>query len=111
MLYGRLVIMESTMRMLPWFLAFGTAVWFGVMAGRAGRNRLPWAAAGAVLGLVATTVVQGLGEAVFLPLSHEAIVLFRIKTVAAALGVVGFLGWIFTLGLQRWYPPWRRPRV
>jgi len=91
------------MQMLPWFFAFGTALWFGVMAGRAGRNRLSWAAGGAVLGLVATTVVRGLGEAVSLPLSHEAMVLFRVKTVAAAFGTVGFLGWAFTLGLQGWY--------
>jgi hypothetical protein len=55
-----------------------------------------------VLGLVATTMVQGLGEAVFLPLSHEAIVLFRLKTVAVVFGIVGFLSWIFTLGLRHW---------
>jgi hypothetical protein len=100
--------MERAMQMLPWLFAFSTAIWFGVMAGRAGRNPVSWAVAGAVLGLVATTVVQGLGEAVFLPLSHEAIVLFRVKTIAAAFGIVGFLGWIFTLGLQRWHLGWRK---
>ena len=99
--------MERAIQMLPWVLAFGAAIWFGVMAGRAGRNRLSWAAGGAVLGLVATTVVRGLGEAVFLPLSHEAIVFFRVKMVAAPFGIVAFLGWIFTLGLQGWYLDWR----
>ena len=101
--------MEREMEMLPWFIGFGTAVWFGVMARRAGvRNRLSWAAGGAVLGLVATTMVLGLGRAVFLPLSHQAVILFRIKTGAAVLGIVGFLGWVCTLSLQRWYAGWRQ---
>lgn len=99
--------MEGAMQMLPWMFAAGAAVWFGVMAGRAGRNWWSWAAGGAVLGLVATTLVRGLGEAVFLPLSHEAVVLFRVKTVAAAFGIVALLGWLFTLGLQGWYLDWR----
>ncbi|MGO8677118.1 MAG: hypothetical protein ACLQVX_14760 [Limisphaerales bacterium] len=102
--------MDKGMQLVSWLFAFGTAVWFCVMARRAGRTRLSWTVGGAVLGLVATTLVQGLANAVSLPVSHEAILISRIKTIAAAFVVVVVLGSIFTLGMQRWCLGWRKPR-
>jgi hypothetical protein len=91
------------MQNLPWLFAVVTAVWFGAMAFRARRNWVPWAGAGALFGLVTATIIMGLGEAAFMPISHEAEVRFRIKTIVATAAVVGILGWLFTLDLQRWF--------
>ncbi|MGA2866147.1 MAG: hypothetical protein ABSF95_16875 [Verrucomicrobiota bacterium] len=49
-----------------------------------------------------TTLIWGVSQAAFIPLSHGAVVRFRIKTVAAACMIVGFLGWWLTLSLQPW---------
>jgi len=94
--------LRQTMQMLPWSFSLATAIWFGMMARRAGRNWVPWALGGALFALVTTTVILGVSQAAFIPLSHGAVVRFRIKTVAAACLIVGFLGWLLTLSLQRW---------
>jgi hypothetical protein len=89
------------MRILPWLFSLATAVWFGVMAYRARRSWLLWALGGALFALVTTTMIEGVGKAAFIPLSDEAVVMFRIKLAAVSAFNVVFLGWLLTLSLQR----------
>jgi hypothetical protein len=89
------------MHTVPWLISLTTAVWFGVLARRVRHNWLLWAAGGALFGLVSTTMIEGIGEAAFVPVSHEAVVLFRVKVAAMDLCSVGFLGWLFTFDLRR----------
>ena len=53
--------------MVPWPVAALTAVWFGFMAYKAGKNAVLWGIGGGVLALVVTTLVMGLGQAAFIP--------------------------------------------
>ena len=78
-----------------------TAVWFGIMAHRAGKNRVVWAIGGGVLGLVVTTLVLGLGQATFLPFCTEEILKFRLMMTGIAVLLVSGLGWLFTGSLHQ----------
>ena len=79
--------------MIPWLLSAGTAIWFGVMAYRANRRWFLWAFGGALLSLVVSTIVLGLCNAVFIPMSHHAYVVLRVESVALAVLAVGlFVG-------------------
>jgi hypothetical protein len=90
------------MHQLPWLTSLGAAVWFGFMAYRAGRNWALWVVGGALFGLVTTTLILGVAQAAFIPLSHDALVRFHVLISMAAVLVVAALGWLFTLDLQRW---------
>lgn len=87
--------------MLPWLLSLATAVWFGLIAHRAGRNWALWMIGGALFALAATTMTDGVIRAASIPLSHATAVHVRAEMVAVALLSVGFLGWLLTLGLHR----------
>lgn len=84
-----------------WLFALGTAVWFGAMARRAGRNWFGWAVGGAIFALVASTLVLGVSHAMFLPVSHAAYSAYRAKSICAALLVIVTVGWLVTAGLHR----------
>jgi hypothetical protein len=86
---------------IPWPVAAATAVWFGVMAYKAGKNFVLWAIGGGLLGLVVTTVVLGLAQATFMPFSTTEIVPFRLKMAAFAILLVLGAGWLFTGTLHR----------
>jgi len=86
------------------FFAVATAIWFGLMAYRAGRAWYGWALGGAIFALVASTIVFGVTQATFLPLSHTAYVHWRVRSVAIAFLVIFILGWILTLSLRRKSP-------
>jgi len=87
--------------LVPWPVAAATAVWFGVMAYKSGKNFVLWAIGGAVLGLVLTTLVMGLGQATFIPYHTGEIAIFRIKLAAVAVIIVVCAGWLFTGSLHR----------
>jgi|SRR5208337_4517615 len=87
--------------MMPWLFALGTAVWFGAMGKRAGRNWFGWALGGAMFALVTSTIVLGVSHAMFLPMSHAAEDAHRLKSLAFTLFVVLVLGWLLTTGLHR----------
>jgi hypothetical protein len=89
------------MHQLPWLTSLGAAVWFGIMAYRGGRNWALWVVGGALFGLVTTTLILGVAEAAFIPLSHDALVHFHVVIAIVAVLVVAVLGWLFTLDLQR----------
>jgi hypothetical protein len=91
------------MHLLPWLTSLGAAVWFGIMAYRGGRNWALWVVGGALFGLVTTTLILGVAQAAFIPLSHDALVHFHLLVGVVAVSVVVALGWLFTLDLQRWH--------
>jgi hypothetical protein len=92
--------MTGTTRLVPWLFCLATAVWFGWLARSNGRNWVLWALGGGLFGLAITTIVLGLGHAVFVPISHEAYVRFAVGIVATAAVVVLLLGWVFTANLH-----------
>ncbi len=85
---------------IPWPVAFVTAVWFGVMALKAGKNAVLWAVGGGVLGLVTTTIIMGLAQAVFIPMVDSQVGSFRIKIAFLAMLVVFAAGWLFAGSLH-----------
>ena len=94
---------------IPWPVAFATAVWFGIMAHKAGKNAVTWCIGGGLLGLVVTTLVMGLGQAAFIPFTSSEEAAFRVKITAFAVFVVFCLGWLFTASLHpRLFTFWRR---
>ena len=94
---------------IPWPVAAATAVWFGVMAYKAGKNAVLWSIGGGLLALVVTTVVMGLGQAAFIPFTSGQEATFRVKIAAFAIFIVFCLGWLFTGSLHpHLLAPWRR---
>ena len=89
---------------IPWPVAAAAAVWFGLMAHRAGKNRALWSVGGGILGLVVTTIVMGLGQATFTPFYTAEIASFRIKMAVLAILLVAGIGWLFTGSLHRQLP-------
>jgi len=94
---------------IPWPVACLTAVWFGVMAFKADKNAVLWAIGGGVLGLVTSTIVLGLAQAVFIPMASDEITAYRVKAASAAVIIVFCLGWLFAGSLHpHLFAPWRR---
>ena len=85
---------------IPWPVAVATAVWFGVMAHKAGKNGVLWCLGGGLLGLVVATVVMGLGQAAFIPFTSGEEAALRVKIAALAVFIVFCAGWLFTASLH-----------
>src|SRR5664279_2921938 len=86
---------------IPWAVAAATAVWFSLMAFKAGNSTVLWGIGGGLMGLVVTTVILGLGQATFIPFCTEQIAPFRLKVAGLAVLLVACVGWLFTGGLHR----------
>ena len=84
-----------------WWLALVTAIWFALMARRAGRSWVLWAFSGALFALVTATLILGLGRAMTIPFSDHDRAAAQAKWTIAAVLVVAVLGALFTLGLLR----------
>jgi hypothetical protein len=82
--------MSIESRIIAWLLAIATAVVFGWLAHRRQRNRFAWAFTGWVLGLVTATVVLGLAEASFNPISPNGY--FRLRLEATIVAIVLIAG-------------------
>lgn len=80
---------------IPWPVAFVTAGWLAVMAVKARKNAALWALGGGVLGLVVTTIIMGLAQSVFIPMTDNEVTPYRIKMAFVAILVVFALGWLF----------------
>ncbi len=93
--------MTGTIRSVPWLLALATALWFALMARKAGRSWFGWALGGGLFALVTATLTLGLAQAAFIPISTEAYISWRAKSIGAAILLIVCLGWLFTLGLHR----------
>ena len=96
-----------------WIFALLTAIWFGLVAFRAGRNWWAWALAGAMFALPTATIILGLKEAAFSPVSQEAVSHHKTTSFILAAVVIGIIGWFATLPLQKWHLRyWReKPRT
>ena len=94
---------------IPWPVAAATAVWFGVMAYKAGKNAVLWGIGGGMMALIVTTLVMGLGQAAFIPYTSDQQSMFRIKIGALAVFIVLCLGWLFTGTIHpHLLAPWKR---
>lgn len=85
---------------IPWPVACITALWFGFMAFKGRKNVALWAIGGGVLGLVVTTIIMGLAQAVFIPMVDSQVASFRLKIAFLAVLVVAGAGWLFTGSLH-----------
>ena len=96
---------------VPWPVAAATAVWFGVMAYKAGKNAVLWGIGGGVMALIVTTLVMGLGQAAFIPFTSAEQSMFRIKIGALAIFIVLCLGWLATGSIHpHLLAPWKRAK-
>lgn len=86
---------------IPWPVAAATAIWFGVMAYKSAKNLVLWAIGGALMGLVLTTILLGLGQATFIPYYTAEVPVFRLKLALVAILLVVCMGWLFTGPLHR----------
>jgi len=84
-----------------WWFALITALWFGFMAARSEQGIIGWVVAGAVLGLVTSTVIIGLGHAAYMPMSQQAADAFFLKCVLLSIIAILLLGWLFTMSLHQ----------
>jgi hypothetical protein len=92
---------NSIVGSIPWPVAVATAIWFGVMAYKAGKNCALWAIGGGLMGLALTTIVLGLAQATFIPFSTDEIAPFRFKVALLAILLVLCVGWLFSGSLHR----------
>ncbi len=86
---------------IPWLLACGTAVWFGLLAVRAGKSWPLWGLAGGAFGLVSSTCVMGLGQATGIPFSDEARTALHVEWTLTAIAIILLVGGLFTWNLWR----------
>ena len=94
---------------IPWPVAVVTAIWFAIMALKAHKNATLWAIGGGALGLIVTTLILGLAQAMFIPMSDAEVLPFRIKISFLAIVIVAGMGWLFAGSLHpNVFMPWRR---
>lgn len=84
---------------VPWIVSGLTAVWFGVLARLAGRAVALWAVGGALYSLCLSTMVLGLADAAFIPMSTAEELQHRIKWSLIAVGICVVVGLIVTARL------------
>ncbi len=101
---------NSFIGLIPWPVAAATAAWFAIMAYKAGKSAILWGIGGGLMGLVVTTIILGLAQAMFIPFSTDQFAPFRLKVAVVAVLVVGCLGWLFTGGLHRHLLALLKPR-
>src|SRR5213078_4122516 len=86
---------------LPWIFALLTALAFAFIAWRTRQGPLFWGLAGAIHGLVTSTIILGLGDAAHISLSRESAQAFLMKELFLTTVAIVLLGWVFTLALHR----------
>jgi hypothetical protein len=80
--------------MAPWIISLLAATWFGWIGRKQGQNAFTWAWQGAFLALPSSTIVLGLCEASFIPMSHQQEVSFRFKSLILAVLPILIIGGI-----------------
>jgi len=86
---------------VPWVFFAATAAVVGLVAHRSGRGWFGWALVGGASSLVVTTLLLGVAEAVFIPISHEARLRFCTKTIVAVVLMNALCGWLMTAAFHR----------
>jgi hypothetical protein len=88
----------------PWIFLILTAIWFGFLGSKADGRWIRWSVGGALYALAATTMIIGLSNAAFIPLSHDDEVSHRFITlILASLPILVVGGFVMAL-------LWRRGR-
>jgi hypothetical protein len=90
-----------SMNGISWLLAAATAVWFGLLAVKAGKSWPLWALAGGFFGLISSTCIFGLGQATAIPFSDRARTVLHVEWTLAAVAVILVVGGFFTWSLSR----------
>ena len=85
----------------PWILMVVAGVWFGFLGRRYGRSPFLWAIGGGLLGLLLTTIAEGLGHALAVPYSDAQRLADRMIAVGFATCVIAISGGLLT---------WRIPK-
>jgi hypothetical protein len=91
----------SLIPIVPWLVSAATALCLALMARKAGRSCFLWATLGGAGSLVVTTATLGVAEAAFIPISHEAYVIYCTKAVLVAILLNVLPGWLITTSMHR----------
>ena len=86
---------------VPWLLFAIAAVALGLFARRTGRAWFPWALIGGMSSLLMTTIILGLADALFIPVSHEGYLRFCITMLVVVALMNALLLWLLTIGIHR----------
>jgi len=85
----------------PWIFLVLTGVWFGLIGYKADGRWVRWSIGGALFGLTASTMVIGLCDAAYIPLSHSEEIMVKLKTLIFASLPMLFFGGFVMLVLWR----------
>ena len=86
----------------PWIFVVLAAVWFAWLGYKADGRWIRWSVGGALYALVATTMVIGLSDAAFIPVSHEAEASHGLKKmILASLPILVVGGFVMLLLFKR----------
>jgi hypothetical protein len=85
----------------PWIICFATAIWFSWIGWKNSQNPFWWGLQGALLSLPISTIILGLCDAAFIPLSHKEEVAIRIKSLIFAVLPILLIGTCAMLVLSR----------
>src|SRR5262245_5061398 len=85
----------------PWIICLATAIWFSWIGWKNSQNLFWWALQGAMLSLPVSTIILGLCDAAFIPLSHQEEVTIRIKSLLLAILPILLVGICAMLVLSR----------
>ncbi len=91
--------------LIPWVLGGVSAVWFALLAVRAGKSWVLWGLAGGIFGLVSSTFVFGLGHATGIPFSDRSRYALHVEWTLAAIALILLIGGLITWTL------WRKSRA
>ena len=69
----------------PWIISIAAAAWFGLMGQKTRGQWFAWGLVGAIFALISSTMVLGVCEAAFIPISPDATEAFKFKSVVLAI--------------------------
>ena len=85
----------------PWIISLVTAIWFSWIGWKNGQNPFVWALQGVLLALPVSTIILGLCDAAYIPMSHDEEVSIRLKSLILALLPILLVGICAMLVLSR----------
>jgi hypothetical protein len=81
---------------VPWVMFCLTAVWFGWLAVLTGRNPALYALVGGLFGLASSTIVFGLGHAMFIPFSDGEMAAAHTRWTLISVCIIAVVGGALT---------------
>jgi hypothetical protein len=77
------------------------AIWFGLVARKAGRRWYVWALIGAAITFVVANAVSYMGNVLFGPFSLDSVVTFTIISAVVSIGMVLAVGAVIVATLKK----------